>query len=161
MAVPAVIALLYAAFFIIPFFSLTRLEVDLNFIAALLTVVGYSINDTIVTFDRIRENMTKRKRIKKPEEIIEVANTSVRQTLGRSVNTVLMVTLTVVSIMIFGSESIRSFAVALTVGLIVGTYNFCLHCNPTLGCAEAKRIKKKGVIVTFKEKKVRTDEPVV
>ena len=141
MAVPAVIALLYAAFFIIPFFSLTRLEVDLNFIAALLTVVGYSINDTIVTFDRIRENMTKRKRIKKPEEIIEVANTSVRQTLGRSVNTVLMVTLTVVSIMIFGSESIRSFAVALTVGLIVGTITSVYIATPLWVVLEAKRIK--------------------
>ena len=141
MAVPAVIALLYAAFFIIPFFSLTRLEVDLNFIAALLTVVGYSINDTIVTFDRIRENMTKRKRIKKPEEIIEVANTSVRQTLGRSLNTVLMVTLTVVSIMIFGSESIRSFAVALTVGLIVGTITSVYIATPLWVVLEAKRIK--------------------
>ena len=161
MAVPAVIALLYAAFFIIPFFSLTRLEVDLNFIAALLTVVGYSINDTIVTFDRIRENMTKRKRIKKPEEIIEVANTSVRQTLGRSVNTVLMVTLTVVSIMIFGSESIRSFAVALTVGLIVGTITSVYIATPLWVVLKQKELKQKGVIVTFKEKKVRTDEPVV
>ena len=161
MAVPAVIALLYAAFFIIPFFSLTRLEVDLNFIAALLTVVGYSINDTIVTFDRIRENMTKRKRIKKPEEIIEVANTSVRQTLGRSLNTVLMVTLTVVSIMIFGSESIRSFAVALTVGLIVGTITSVYIATPLWVVMKQKELKQKGVIVTFKEKKVRTDEPVV
>ena len=161
MAVPAVIALLYAAFFIIPFFSLTRLEVDLNFIAALLTVVGYSINDTIVTFDRIRENMTKRKRIKKPEEIIEVANTSVRQTLGRSLNTVLMVTLTVVSIMIFGSESIRSFAVALTVGLIVGTITSVYIATPLWVVLKQKELKQKGVIVTFKEKKVRTDEPVV
>ncbi|MFZ0443956.1 MAG: protein translocase subunit SecDF [Bacillus sp. (in: firmicutes)] len=161
MAVPAVIALLYAAFFIIPFFSLTRLEVDLNFIAALLTVVGYSINDTIVTFDRIRENMTKRTRIKKPEEIIEVANTSVRQTLGRSVNTVLMVTLTVVSIMIFGSESIRSFAVALTVGLIVGTITSVYIATPLWVVLKQKELKQKGVIVTFKEKKVRTDEPIV
>ena len=61
---------------------------DLTFIAALLTIVGYSINDTIVTFDRMRENMTETKRIKTYEDIVDVANTSVRQTLGRSVNTV-------------------------------------------------------------------------
>lgn len=161
MAIPAVIALLYAAFFIIPFFSLTRLEVDLNFIAALLTVVGYSINDTIVTFDRIRENMTRRKRIKKPEEIVEIANTSVRQTLGRSINTVLMVTITVVSIMIFGSESIRSFAVALTIGLIVGTLTSVFIATPLWVVMKQKELKNKGVIITFKEKKARTDEPVV
>lgn len=161
MAIPAVIALLYAAFFIIPFFSLTRLEVDLTFIAALLTVVGYSINDTIVTFDRIRENMQKRRKIKKSEEIMDIANKSIRQTLGRSVNTVLMVIITVVALMILGSESIRSFSVALTVGLIVGTLSSVFIATPLWVVMKQKELKRKGVLVTYKEKRVRSDEPVV
>lgn len=161
MAIPAVCGLLFAAFFVIPFFSLTRLEVDLNFIAALLTVVGYSINDTIVTFDRIRENMQRRKRIKNAQEIVDIANTSVRQTLGRSVNTVLMVTITVVALMIFGSESIRSFSVALTVGLVVGTLSSIFIATPLWVVMKQKELKNKGVLITYKEKKVRTDEPVV
>lgn len=161
MGVSAVIALLYAAFFIIPVFSITRIEVDLTFIAALLTVVGYAINDTIVTFDRIRENMQKRKKIKTNEEIIEIANISLRQTLGRSVNTVLMVVLSVVALMIFGSESIRSFAVALTIGLLVGTYSSVFIATPLWVEWKQKELKKKGVLVTFKEKKKRTDQPVV
>ena len=64
MAIGAIVALLHDAFFIIAFFSLTRLEVDLTFIAAVLTIVGYSINDTIVTFDRLRENLQKKRRLK-------------------------------------------------------------------------------------------------
>lgn len=161
MAVSAVIALLYAAFFIIPFFSLTRLEVDLTFIAALLTVVGYAINDTIVTFDRMRENMQKRRQIKTYEDIVDIANTSVRQTLGRSVNTVLMVVLTVISLMIFGSESILSFAVALTVGLLVGTYSSVFIATPLWVEWKHKELKKKGVIITYKEKRKISDEPQV
>lgn len=161
MAVSAVIALLFAAFFIIPFFSITRMEVDLTFIAALLTVVGYAINDTIVTFDRMRENMQKRRRIKTFEDIVEIANTSVRQTLGRSINTVLMVVLTVVALMIFGSESIRSFSVALTVGLLVGTYSSIFIAVPLWVEWKKRELKKKGVINTYKEKRVRTDEPQV
>ena len=161
MAVSAVIALLFATFFIIPFFSITRLEVDLTFIAALLTVVGYAINDTIVTFDRMRENMQKRRRIKTFEDIADIANTSLRQTLGRSVNTVMMVTLTVIALMIFGSESIRSFAVALTVGLVVGTYSSIFIATPLWVEWKHKELKKKGVINTYKEKRVRTDEPQV
>ncbi len=161
MAVSAVIALLYAAFIIIPFFSLTRMEVDLNFIAALLTVVGYAINDTIVTFDRMRENMQKRKKVKTNQEIIDIANVSLRQTLGRSVNTVFMVVLTVVAMMIFGSDSILSFSVALTVGLLVGTYSSVFIATPLWVEWKQKELKKKGVLVTFKEKKKHTDEPVV
>ena len=75
---------------------------DLTFIAAVLTIVGYSINDTIVTFDRMRENLHKKKRLKTFDEIADVVNVSVRQTLTRSFNTVLTVTFTVVALVIFG-----------------------------------------------------------
>lgn len=161
MAVSAVIALLYAAFFVIPFFSITRLEVDITFIAALLTIVGYAINDTIVTFDRMRENMQKRKRIKSYEEIVNVVNTSIRQTLGRSINTVLMVILTVVALWIFGSESIRPFSIALVIGLVVGTYSSIFIAAQLWVEWKHKELKKKGVIITYKEKRKFSDEPQV
>ena len=161
MAVTAVIALLYAAFFVIPFFSLTRIEVDITFIAALLTIVGYSINDTIVTFDRMRENMQKRKRLKSFEDIADVVNTSIRQTLGRSINTVLMVALTVIALLIFGSESIQPFSLALLVGLVVGTYSSIFIAAQLWVEWKHKELKKKGVLITYKEKRRSSDEPQV
>ncbi|WP_147532469.1 protein translocase subunit SecDF [Bacillus marasmi] len=161
MAVTAIIALLYATFFVIPVFSLTRLEVDITFIAALLTIVGYSINDTIVTFDRMRENMQKRRRIKTYEEIVDIVNTSIRQTLGRSLNTVLMVTVTVVALFIFGSETIRPFAIALTVGLVVGTYSSIYIAAQLWVEWKHKELKKKGVLITYKEKRKNNDQPQV
>jgi protein-export membrane protein SecD/preprotein translocase SecF subunit len=161
MAVAAVIALLYAAFFVIPFFSLTRIEVDITFIAALLTIVGYSINDTIVTFDRMRENMQKRKRLKTFEDIADVVNTSIRQTLGRSINTVLMVALTVIALLIFGSESIQPFSLALLVGLVVGTYSSIFIAAQLWVEWKHKELKKKGVLITYKEKRRSSDQPQV
>jgi preprotein translocase SecF subunit len=161
MAVAAVIALLYAAFFVIPFFSLTRIEVDITFIAALLTIVGYSINDTIVTFDRMRENMQKRKRLKTFEDIADVVNTSIRQTLGRSINTVLMVALTVIGLLIFGSESIQPFSLALLVGLVVGTYSSIYIAAQLWVEWKHKELKKKGVLITYKEKRRSSDQPQV
>lgn len=123
MAVAAVIALLHDAFFIITFFSLTRLEVDLTFIAAILTIVGYSINDTIVTFDRIRELYKKKKKVRTREDLTDIVNKALRQTFGRSINTVLTVVITTVALLIFGSESILNFSIALLVGLVVGCYS--------------------------------------
>ncbi|MCQ6273559.1 protein translocase subunit SecDF [Bacillus sp. V3B] len=161
MAVSAVIALLYAAIIVIPVFSITRIQVDLTFIAALLTIVGYAINDTIVTFDRMRENMQKRRRIKTFEDIADIANTSLRQTLGRSINTVLMTTVTVISVMVFGSESLFPFAVALTVGLVVGTLTTIYIAIPLWVEFKHRELKQKGVINTYKEKKVISDEPQV
>lgn len=161
MALAAIIALLHDAFFVIVLFSITRLEVDITFIAAILTIVGYSINDTIVTFDRMRENMVKKKRLKTSEEIAEVVNTSLRQTLGRSVNTVLTVVITVVALLIFGSESIWNFSFALLVGLISGTYSSVFLAAQLWYVWKNKELKKKGTINTYKEKKVYSDEPQV
>ncbi|MHC0035790.1 protein translocase subunit SecDF [Pseudoneobacillus sp. C159] len=161
MAVSALVALLYAAFFIFPIFSLTRIEVDLNFIAALLTIVGYAINDTIVTFDRMRENLQKKRKIKTEEDIAYIVNSSLRQTLTRSVNTVLMVTLTVISLLIFGSESIRGFSIALLVGLVVGVYSSIFIAAQLWVELKNRELKKKGVLITYKEKKVYSDEPQV
>ncbi|MCU7736754.1 protein translocase subunit SecDF [Priestia megaterium] len=122
MALAAVLALLHDAFFIVTVFSLTRLEVDLTFIAAVLTIVGYSINDTIVTFDRIRENMQKFKS-KTFDDLAFIVNLSLRETFTRSMNTVLTVVIAVVALLLFGSESIQNFSIALLVGLILGAYS--------------------------------------
>ncbi|MBD3860457.1 protein translocase subunit SecDF [Bacillus sp. 28A-2] len=122
MAIAAIISLLYDAFFIIAFFSITRLEVDVTFIAAILTVIGYSINDTIVTFDRVREQMKKRKP-KTIEDLSYIVNLSLQQTFTRSVNTVLTVIVVVVALLIFGSASITNFSIALLVGLLTGVYS--------------------------------------
>ncbi|UYZ20891.1 protein translocase subunit SecDF [Mesobacillus jeotgali] len=161
MALAAIIALLHDAFFIIVLFSLTRLEVDITFIAAVLTIVGYSINDTIVTFDRMRENMVKKKRLKTPQDIADVVNTALRQTLGRSVNTILTVVITVVALLVFGSTSIWNFSFALLIGLIAGTYSSIFIAAQLWYVWKNKELKKKGTIKTYKEKKVYSDEPQV
>jgi protein-export membrane protein SecD/preprotein translocase SecF subunit len=122
MALAAIVALLHDAFVIVTFFSLTRLEVDLTFIAAVLTIIGYSINDTIVTFDRIRDLMKKRK-VKTVDDLKHIVNRALQQTLTRSINTVLTVIFTVVALLIFGSEAIFNFNIALFVGLICGVYS--------------------------------------
>lgn len=161
MAIAAIASLLHDAFFMVAFFSITRLEVDLTFIAAVLTIVGYSINDTIVTFDRMRENMRKKKRLKTFEDIADVVNVSIRQTLTRSVNTVMTVLITVVAMMIFGGESIRNFNIALFVGLIVGVYSSIFVAASLWVVFKARELNKKGVIKTVKEKRKYSDQPQV
>jgi protein-export membrane protein SecD/preprotein translocase SecF subunit len=161
MALAAIIAMLHDAFFMVAFFSITRLEVDLNFIAAVLTIVGYSIHDTIVTFDRMRENMHKKKRLKTFQDICDVVNVSIHQTLTRSLNTVLMVLITVLSLLIFGSPAIRNFSIALLVGLLIGVYSSIFIAASLWVVMKGKELKKKGVIRTVKEKKKYSDQPQV
>ncbi len=95
-------------------------EVNIPFIAALLTILGYSVNDTIVVFDRIRENLLK---AGAKDDFEETVNQSIRETLARSINTSLTVLVVLVSIILFGGESIRDFALALFVGIFFGTYS--------------------------------------
>ncbi|MGM9923735.1 MAG: protein translocase subunit SecDF [Bacillus sp. (in: firmicutes)] len=161
MGLPAVIALLHDAFFIITLFSVLRLEVDLNFIAAILTIIGYSINDTIVTFDRVRENMRKKRKIKTVAELEEIVNVSTRQTMMRTINTILTVLITVVALVIFGSESIFTFSVALLIGLICGAYSSVFIASQLWLDFKIKELKKKGVLITYVEKKKNTDEAQV
>ncbi|MEH7119012.1 protein translocase subunit SecDF [Neobacillus vireti] len=161
MAIAAIVAILHDAFFMIAIFSITRLEVDLNYIAAILTIVGYSNHDTIVTFDRVRENMQKKKRLKSVQDIAEVVNVSIRQTLTRSINTVFTVLVTTACLMIFGSPSIRNFSIALFVGLIVGVYSSVFVAGSLWYVMKCKELKKKGVIRTVKEKRKYSDQPQV
>lgn len=158
MGLAAILALLHDVFFIIAFFSLTRLEVDITFIAAVLTIVGYSINDTIVTFDRMRENMTKKRVIKKSEELDEIVNKSLRQTLTRSINTVLTVVVAVIALIIFGSSAILNFSIALFVGLIGGVYTSIFIAAQLWLIWKKKELKKKGKLITYKEKNTNKDE---
>ncbi|MBS4222548.1 protein translocase subunit SecDF [Lederbergia citrea] len=161
MGLSSVLGLVHDAFFILAFFSLTRLEVDITFIAAVLTIIGYSINDTIVTFDRIRENMVAKKRLKSEEDIAEVVNRGLHQTLTRSINTILTVIITVVALLFLGSESIRNFSLALLVGLIAGMYSSIFISAQLWYDLKVKELKKKGPINTVKEKKKWSDEPQV
>lgn len=120
--IACIIGLVHDVFIPIALFSVFRLEVDLTFIAAILTIVGYSINDTIVIFDRIRENLRTMKS-KTVEDLEHLVNVSLWQTMRRSIFTVGTVFLTAVAIAILGSEGIRTFSLALIFGLVSGTYS--------------------------------------
>ncbi|MGB5305237.1 MAG: protein translocase subunit SecF [Gammaproteobacteria bacterium] len=115
----AVIALVHDVLFIVGFFALFQLDFDLTVLAALLAVIGYSLNDTIVVFDRIRENF---RRMRKGTAV-DVVNTSINQTLSRTLITSFTTLLVVVSLFIFGGEVIHGFALALILGVVVGTYS--------------------------------------
>ena len=162
MGVSSIIGLVHDAFFMVAVFSITRLEVDITFIAAVLTIVGYSINDTIVTFDRIRENMQKVGKIDDANHLAEIVNKSLRQTLGRSVNTVLTVIFVVVALIALGAEAIRPFSVALLIGLLAGTYSSIFISAQIWFDLKKKELKKAGGLKIEKEKKQwGSDEPVV
>ena len=118
-AVGAVVALVHDVLITLGFFSITRMEFDLTVLAALLAVIGYSLNDTIVVFDRIRENFRKVRRT----EPVELVNISLSETLSRTLFTSLTTLLVLMSLAIFGGEMINAFAVALIVGIAVGTYS--------------------------------------
>jgi SecD/SecF fusion protein len=121
-AISAIIALLHDVFLIIAVFSLCKLEVQTIFIAALLSTIGYSINDTIVIFDRIRENKEKNQ-IKTKEDLKNVVNDSLNQTIKRSFITSITTMVTVISLILFGSSEIFNFNIALLIGLVAGTYS--------------------------------------
>lgn len=162
MGVGAIVSLLHDVFFIVAAFSLLRLEVDITFIAAVLTIVGYSINDTIVTFDRIRENIDRSEKITTKEELALIVNKSLRQTMGRSVNTVLTVIIVVVALIAFGAPSIQNFSIALLIGLVTGMYSSICIAAQIWYTLKAREMKKKGTSVVKKEKKQwGSDEPVV
>lgn len=121
-ALSAIVALAHDVLFVIAAFSILRIQVDLTFIAAILTIVGYSINDTIVIFDRIRENLRFGK-TKTVEQLSELVNKSIVDTLARSINTSLTVVFASVTLFLFGGEGIRNFSFALTIGLVAGAYS--------------------------------------
>mgnify|MGYP003407048550 FL=1 len=118
-AIGAAVALIHDPIIILGIFSLFHIEFNLTALAAILAVIGYSLNDSIVIFDRIRENFRKLRK----GSAVEVVNLSINQTLSRTIMTSATTLLVVVSLCIFGGTMIHSFALALVIGIVVGTYS--------------------------------------
>jgi len=125
-ATVAVLAVLHDALIVLGIFALLAKEINSPFIASILTVVGYSVNNTIVIFDKIRENMSFRKR----ESWAELANKSINETLTRSINTSLTTLLAVLALFFFGGATIQDFVLALLLGIVVGTYSSVFVAGP-------------------------------
>jgi preprotein translocase subunit SecF len=138
--VAAVVAVFHDTLITIGFFSLTNQEISLTVIAAILTLVGYSMNDTIVVFDRIRENL----RLSRKETLPEVVNRSINQTLSRTVLTSGLTFLTVLSLFLFGGPVLRGFSFALVVGILIGTYSSIAIAAPMLVAWQEWRAQKAG-----------------
>ena len=124
-ALASIIALLHDSFMVIMLFSIFRIEINSIFVAAILTIIGYSINNTIVIFDRLRENIKKHYMAKEfdEEKLREIANTSIKETLFRSINTTLTTMLPIICLIVFGSREIIEFNIAIVMGLIVGIFS--------------------------------------
>ncbi|SDS72867.1 preprotein translocase subunit SecF [Halopseudomonas litoralis] len=127
-AVAAVVALLHDVIFVLGFFSLFGLPFDLTVLAAVLAVIGYSLNDTIVVFDRVRENL----RLMRNSDLEHVINVSTTQTLARTLATSFSTLLVLCALYWFGGENIRGFALALIIGIVVGTYSSIYVSNGLL-----------------------------
>ena len=128
-ATASVIALIHDILLVLASYALIRISVGSTFIAAMLTILGYSINDTIVVFDRVRENIHNRKKVSK-EELAEIGDRSVTQTLARSINTSLTTFVMVLLLYILGVASIKDFALPLMVGIVAGLFSsVCLSTN--------------------------------
>ncbi len=139
--VAAVVAVFHDTLITIGFFSLTNQEITLTVVAAILTLVGYSMNDTIVVFDRIRENLALSRRDKLPD----LVNRSINQTLSRTVMSSGLTFLTVLCLFVFGGEVLRGFSFALVVGITIGTYSSIAVAAPMLVAYQEWRAKRAPV----------------
>lgn len=144
-AISAVLALVHDTVIVIGVFSILQKEIDATFIAAILTIIGYSINDTIVIFDRIRENLKLHHR--KGGDLVELVNTSIWQTMTRSIYTVLTVLFTTAALYFFGGESTKNFSFALLIGITCGAYSSIFTASPLWitfrNYADNKRVAEK------------------
>jgi preprotein translocase subunit SecF len=138
--VAAVVAVFHDTLITVGAFSLTNQEITLTVIAAILTLVGYSMNDTIVVFDRIRENV----KLMRRESLAEIVNKSINQTLSRTILTSGLTFLTVLSLYLFGGEVLHGFSFALVVGIIIGTYSSIAVAAPMLVAYTEWRSKSSG-----------------
>jgi preprotein translocase subunit SecF len=138
--VGAVVACLHDTIITVGFFSLLDKEISLTVIAAILTLIGYSMNDTIVVFDRIRENL----KLMRREPLADIVNKSINQTLSRTILTSGLTFLTVLSLYIFGGEVLRNFSLALVIGILIGTYSSIAIAAPMLVAYQDWRAKKAG-----------------
>ena len=127
-AIVAIITLLHDVVIVLGIFAILQKEINTAFVAALLTIIGYSINDTIVIFDRIRENL----KLMRRETFEAKANTAVVDTLPRSINTSLTTLITILAIYFFGGASLKIFMLALFIGMFAGTYSSIFVASPLL-----------------------------
>ena len=127
-SVAAIVALFHDVIITIGIFSILSLEINLSIIAAVLTIVGYSMNDTVVIYDRIRENLSKFSSVK----IGEISNISINETLSRTILTSGTTLLALISIFVLGGEILRGFALAMIIGVIIGTYSSIFVASPIL-----------------------------
>lgn len=142
--VAAVVACFHDTLITVGAFALTNQEISLTVIAAILTLVGYSMNDTIVVFDRIRENL----RLSRREPLTGLVNRSINQTLSRTVLTSGLTFVTVLSLYVFGGEVLKGFSFALVVGILIGTYSSIAVAAPMLVSWQEWRAKK-GKAITL------------
>ncbi|MBU6470561.1 MAG: protein translocase subunit SecF [Gammaproteobacteria bacterium] len=152
LAVGGVLATLHDVVFVVGFFSVFHLEFDLNVLAAVLAVMGYSVNDTVVVFDRIREDF----RIMRKGTPIEIINLAINQTLSRTIITSGTTLLVVIALLILGGPVLHGFSVALLVGIIVGTYSSIYIASAV---ALVLGVSKKDLMVRVKEEKKVDDMP--
>ena len=124
----AILALFHDVIITLGFFSLFGLEINLSIVAAILTIVGYSMNDTVVIYDRVRENLRKFSDIK----IFELTNISINETLSRTIITSVTTLLALISIYVFGGEILKGFSLAMIMGVLFGTYSSIYIANPVL-----------------------------
>ncbi len=124
--VAAIIPIIHNVLIVIGLFSIFQWEIGSSFIAAILTVVGYSINDTIIIFDRVRENM----RLKLKEDRETLLNKSIMQTLNRTINTVLTSTFVLIALLLFGGTTIKIFIMAMLIGFVSGAYSSIFIASP-------------------------------
>lgn len=158
-AVIAILTLLHDVFIMLTVFSIFRIEFDVTIVAAILTIIGYSINAVIVTFDRIRENIQRRKKpIRAFDELARIINTSIVQTMTRTLNTTITTLVAVLAFLFLGAESIRGFGIALTVGLLAGLYSSLFLATQLWLVWRGKSLKEKPL--DFRKKK-RVEGPQV
>ena len=152
-AIGAIVSLLHDAFIILALFAIFHFEISPIFIAAILSIIGYSINDTIVTFDRIKENLCKtyHNQPKKVEDLKEVVNTSLRQTFARSMITTLTTLIPVVSLIVLGSHEIINFNIALLFGLVAGVYSSLFMASQIWILLEKRNLGKKRTKKWYEE----------
>ena len=127
-SIGAIIAIFHDVIITLGIFSLLSLEINLSIVAAVLTIVGYSMNDTVVIFDRVRENLKKYADIK----IFDLTNLSINETLSRTLITSVTTLLALLSIFFFGGEILKGFSFAMILGVILGTYSSIFIANPVL-----------------------------
>lgn len=149
--VAAVVACFHDTLITVGFFALLDKEISLTVIAAILTLIGYSMNDTIVVFDRIRENL----RLSRRESLPDVVNRSINQTLSRTVLTSGLTFLTVLSLYIFGGQVLNGFSFALVVGILIGTYSSIAIAAPMLVAWQEWRTKHGKTVVLPAAKRAR------